>query len=1137
MKLTLPHISALRLTAALLLLITGAFTSKAFSPDTYATASALSEGRWVKVSVESTGMHFIPAATLHKWGFTDPTKVHVHGYGGQRISDVLSAANYVDDLPECAVSASAAGVYFYAQGPVSWSTVNGQYVQSLNPFSTKGYYFITETAGEAAAPRMENSRREPENPATTFTERTWHEVDLVTLGKSGMQFFGEDFRLTPRRSFDIALPGRVEGTPVWMRTRFVTESTSPSTLAITINDSPLAGSAMIGSTSGDNYGAAGTFDRTFDIEGERFKLGLQFNPSGTVKAAHLDAISVNYERFIAMPADGSALEFEATNTSVSLRADGQVRVWDVTKPGDISEIPVQKYADGQLAWVNSYTGRRRYAAWREGGKFPEPAYVSAVANQNLHGVDRVPDMVIFTVSDWAGEAERLAAYRRNSADSLDVMVVDQELVFNEFASGAPDVNSFRRMLKMLYDRGQQPGANSLRYVLFMGRATHDNRVITTSMKALKQKFMPTWQTDESLREINCYSSDDLFAFLEDNSGRDMAQDLYCIGVGRLPVRSVSEAKIMVDRIIDYETGSNPGMWRAQAIIMADDADGGQHMDQSDAVIRAISATPDGRNMMFEHVYADAFPEQGGTNLEARKRLFRKIDEGTLFWHYLGHGSMDGLSKGLIITRKQLDEFNQRHQPFLAAYTCSFMTWDTWETSGAEMLAMQERGGLISVFSAIRKSYISANGTLSEKIASQMFLRDSEGRFLPQGEAIRRGKNLLTKQNGRRDDNKLRFALLGDPAMRLGASEMHVNLETIDGETVAPDKQLTIKARQNVRLTGTVTDRSGNRMTGFNGPLYINLFDAETSVTTLGRDRDGTTGVSKVYDEPGLLLYQGRDSVRAGEFAINISMPLETADNFRPATLQLYAHDMASDLDASGVNSDFYVYGTDETAEADTIPPVIEYALLNHTSFRPGQTVNESPMFIAEVSDNVGINMSMAGIGHQMSLRLDDRTSYSDLSLYYTPAADGTPGGSIQYPLSGLSEGDHSLTLRVWDTSGNTASHTIPFKVRQGEAPTVFDIYTDANPATDQARFYLSHNRPDATLTVTFEVYNMLGRRVWSSSVTDRSDMFQSAPVTWNLTDMGGHRVTRGIYIYRAILTTEQGEIYTKAKRIAVAGGR
>lgn len=115
------------------------------------------------------------------------------------------------------------------------------------------------------------------------------------------------------------------------------------------------------------------------------------------------------------------------------------------------------------------------------------------------------------------------------------------------------------------------------------------------------------------------------------------------------------------------------------------------------------------------------------------------------------------------------------------------------------------------------------------------------------------------------------------------------------------------------------------------------------------------------------------------------MPFETAENFRPATLQMYAYSTSGNMEASGINSDFYVYGTDESAAPDTIPPTIDMAVLNHSSFLPGQTVNESPMFLADVSDNVGINLSMAGVGHQMTLRLDGRTTYSDLSLYYTRA--------------------------------------------------------------------------------------------------------------------------------------------------------
>ena len=53
----------------------------AFSPDTYASKSVLASGNWVKVSVESTGIHFIPLADLYYSGFNDLAKVGVYGYG------------------------------------------------------------------------------------------------------------------------------------------------------------------------------------------------------------------------------------------------------------------------------------------------------------------------------------------------------------------------------------------------------------------------------------------------------------------------------------------------------------------------------------------------------------------------------------------------------------------------------------------------------------------------------------------------------------------------------------------------------------------------------------------------------------------------------------------------------------------------------------------------------------------------------------------------------------------------------------------------------------------------------------------------------------------------------------------------
>jgi hypothetical protein len=101
------------------------------------------------------------------------------------------------------------------------------------------------------------------------------------------------------------------------------------------------------------------------------------------------------------------------------------------------------------------------------------------------------------------------------------------------------------------------------------------------------------------------------------------------------------------------------------------------------------------------------------------------------------------------------------------------------------------------------------------------------------------------------------------------------------------------------------------------------------------------------------------------------MPSEIANNFREATMSIYAYATNSNKEAAGINRQFFLYGMDESEAADTIAPTIETFYINHPTFKSGDTVNDSPMVIATISDNVGINLSSAGIGHQLSLTLDD----------------------------------------------------------------------------------------------------------------------------------------------------------------------
>lgn len=1107
--------------------------ANAFSLDAYTEESVLANGRWQKISVETSGIHFIPAATLRSWGFSSPRTVKIHGYGAALLPDALTSANYIDDLPQVQTVVTDAGIYFYATGPQSltYSTTTKIFSHTNNYFSDRGYYFITENDGaDIEIPRV-GTATESESAATTYTCFLVHEKDQVSFANMGRELYGEDFLTFRNQTFNFDLVDKA-APEIKVTTSFASGHSSEGHLNFAANGVQLSGTTTVTSPGAYAKAKGVTVRKNIDIESDRLAFSIDFTPGANPTAAHLNYIAVNYTRHIALPASGS-LMFFCNQRSVRLsRAKEQTHIWDVTNPQSIKALnTLVKGSD--LYWESDYSGMRSYVAWNEGASYPVPKLEGSWANQNLHGLNSTPDMIIITVNEFVQQAERLANLHRNGPDHLTVEVVSQDVIFPEFSSGVPDVGAFRRFLKMVYDRGNQAG-KPLRYALLFGRSSFDNRRLTQAMRTYNGPLMPSWQAQESLNvgASGSYTTDDYIAALSDGiSGQSHMLDL-SIALGRVSAATLTQATTFVDKMYQYyDRTKNQSQWRNSMTIMADNANSGDFMKHAEEnLYQNLMESATGSQMVYNKVFVDAFEIIGGKCIEGRKRVQQLFDEGIMWLAYVGHGSYSTLADESLITTYDLDHLYNKHLPVFYGATCSFSRWDNYEPCGAEMLLFNPKGGTIGSIAPTRESGIDFNGLITKSLGLVGFNRDSDGSLPTLGEVWLRIKNRHKGEAGR-----TLFVLLGDPATRLAIPENVVTLDYINEQPVDPDAQVTIMGRQNVVFSGTVRDHRGIPLDDFNGEILITLYDAAFSTTTYGRADSKTPGLKYTFDEQNGKLHIGRGKVVNGQFSIPLSMPTEIADNFRPAALNMYAY-TPEGRDAAGCNRDFYIYGIDETAEPDDNPPVIEYAYLNHESYTDGDAVNASPVFIARVHDDTAINISTAGIGHQMTIKLDDERTFSDVSLFYTPEAEDHRGGTIVYQLEDIAPGNHTLTFRVWDTFGNSRSHTTSFFVDPNVAPKVFDIFTDANPAYDHANFYISHNRPDAELTVTIQVYDMLGRQVWTSTVTDRSDMFLSAPVTWNLCGSSGARVPRGIYIYRATVKEVGGtEIESAAKRIAVAG--
>lgn len=1117
------------------------FSVRGFDLAAYTEKSVLAEGRWIKISVDQDGLYCISASRLRSWGFSDPEKVVIRGYGGRRQSDILNQGSYIDDLPAVQTVLTKKGIVFYGVGSGKWveSSDKGRYYYQQNDYSSAGYYFVglRSEGDEARQISLAEASNVTTDPATDYICRVHHELEQLPVpGEAGPLLLGEDLRITTNRVFKFDTPDIVDGGQAWLQSSVFCNSTASARLAFTCNSKPLPANTSdnIAATSGSYTNGVEAISRhSFTLDSSdnpgTLSIGMQFSASGKVSSANVNYISLNYARKLRLTKD-SYLVFSTGSIANRLEYGGSdLTLWDVTDPMNISHINGVA-SDGAYSWQRNGSAVRSYAAFTSDAVLPEPKLRSTVANQNLHAHSAY-DMVIVAPAAYKSQAERLARFHAEGSDTMSVVIASPEEIYNEFSSGACDVGGIRRYFKMLYDRGNAAG-RPLRYAILLGRMTLDNRGI--SAYAPNYPTIPSWMPEGASYSLNDnlgFCSDDILAMLDDGSGNNLGTDKLSIAIGRIPVTSEKDVRNIIDKTMEYASKSKKSAWKHRFMFLADDEDMAIHLEQTENMLSQYQLSGGG-NMLPRKIYIDAYDFRNGTYPEARQTMYRMLDEGVVWWNFIGHASPTGWTGEAMLSYSDLNSLYLRHWPFIYAATCDFLRMDSRSVSGGELLYFERYGGAIGMISAIRPVYISDNAKYSDAIARAISRSDSKGRMLTPGEIYRQAKNDIRDSDGKpqSDKNRLRFVFVGDPALPLAMPSNSILIDSINGiNTSDPDAQPTLAALQKGRISGRVVGPDGLCIDGMNGVMMIDIFDAERTVTTNGRGE----GKVKNFEDIGQRIYTGSATVTNGHFTIDVAMPAELTQNFRPAAMSLYAYSTEDNTEAVGLFRDFYVYGYDETVAPDTSAPVIESLVLNHSDFRSGDAVNGSPMLIAQLRDDVGINVSSAGVGHQLTAVLDGNKTYTGLSDYYTPSADGSPSGVLNFPIEGLQKGAHTLALRVWDTSGNAAEKSIEFNVAEGLAPKIYDVYSDANPASTSANFYLRHNQPDNMVTVTVTVYNLIGKPVWSGSQSGRSDMFLSVPVNWDLSDYSGRRVSRGIYIYRATITSDGMTFETASRRIAV----
>lgn len=1107
----------------------------------YASSSVLSSGLWVKIDVPATGLQTLSRQTLKNFGFSDPKKVYVYGYGGRQISEALTTS-LPDDLPPVPIVRKDDGsISFYATdniSPTASASSGMAYGHTINPYSDTSCYFLSDAEPSSETRVIDMSDCDGLPVSGTFICQLVHEKDILQCATSGRDYLGEDFRLNKSQAFSFDLPDNASG-DAKIRVRFgANTSGASSSFIISANGKRLPATSqdkIAAVTASDQYYSVATSTKQADGVGESLSVGIEYSPAGTVNTARLDWIEVEYERALILPAGG--LRFlvnpsSAVAYSISGASENTV-VWDVTDPWDIKEVN-GKYDSAQktLSIAVRDKGLREFFAF-------EPTVSGAtvpgrfkVANQDIHALP-VPDMVIITPDAFAVAAERIANLHRTH-DGMTVHVLSPEKIYNEFSSGNADISAFRKLLKMWYDRSQDnPEGRKLGYCLLMGRPTYDQK--GKNPETIKAGYPRTliWQSPGGLTETSSYCTDDFIAMLEDETRqRSMSARKILVGVGRYTVTSATEAEIVADKLEAYMTDPIYGAWRNNVMVIADDGDNAAHFNQSQKAIENMKANGAGEHYAYERVYLDAFErKQSGAGLtfpDAKDRMLMKWQkEGTALISYIGHANPKEWTHEKLLTWNDINGMSNQYLPVLYAATCSYGKWDAEDISGAELMLSNPAGGAIAVITPSRTVLISQNEHISCSIAAEMFRRDADGKGQRLGDILRLGKNRTSSP----DENMLRYHLLGDPALRMPVSDHTAVVDSIAGMPLAANvaDAPTIEARSSVRISGRILDNNGNTA-DFNGPIQFTLFDAEKSVTTHGW---GDRGVVSVYQDRSGKLATGSTMVNHGEWAATILMPSEIANNYSPALISLYAYDPDLKTEANGSTDRLFVFGYDSSSSDDEDGPVIERFSVGAASASLQATVHSNPVAIASFSDESGINISDAAPGHKMRLVLDNDKTFDDVSHYYSPDPYDQTKGIIAYPLMDLLPGNHSLTLTVWDNANNSSSETVDFTVGLNMRPELTEIATVYNRQNDQLTLRVSSDRALCTLECSFECFSLAGELLWSLDRKAYSGSDSSFSYVWDLNDSNGRRLPRGIYILRTSVTSDDGLTTSQSKKIAI----
>jgi len=1084
--------------------------------------SVLSTGEWYKIPVIEQGIHKIDIDYLKNAGINtsniNPKKIRIYGNGGGMLPQANSAER-PEDLIENAIliSGQSDGVFnsedyilFYAQdADFHKLEEDGSLTYEKNFYSDTSFYFLTISNTEGLRVNDLEDLGENHPKITSFDDYISYEKEEYNIINSGRLWFGDKFDVTSTYDLSFDFTELIPDTELSITSSVMGQTYEESTMNLFANTLSL-GTQTINTIAQGSYLAKGSIQtETFRINSsqipakDELTIRLSYNPVGSqLSKAYLDYLIIKGKRQLKL--FGNQTQFRslesvknAISTYLIQDVTNSSQVWDITDPLRPS-LQKANYTGNSLTFGALSGDLREYIVFNNTGLFI-PGEAQKINNQNLHGISSV-DFLIITHPLFLTEAERLANFR-SSFDGLDVAVVTVDQIYNEFSSGKQDVSAIRDFVKYIYDQGI--GEERLQSVLLFGKGSFDykDRIDRNT------NFVPIYSSRNSLHPISSFSSDDFYTFMDDEEGEWVesgnGNHLMDLGVGRLPVKTQDESRVMVDKLIRYSSSKEAlGEWRNELIFVADDGDNNLHQRDADKLATLVDTSYTQFNI--NKIYVDAFEQISSTTGEiapgAKAQLDRSIEHGGLIVNFTGHGSPTRWTSETILNITSAVEMeNSDRLPLFVTATCEFGRHENPKSiSGAEYLLNNPNGGAIGLVTTSRPVYSSTNFILNQAFYNQVFKKE-EGRYLSIGEVFRRTKN--HPSNGLVNRN---FSLLADPSMTLTYAKEEIRI-IADEDAYQPAD--TLKALEKVKLKGEVLSPDGTLDNSFNGSVLTTVFDKVSEIVTFGHEDPKMTFLARDN-----ILFRGEATVKNGQFEVAFIVPKNIQYDFDKGKINMYAFDESTQQDAAGSNIDFLVGGESISYTADNTPPEIQL-YINDTSFVEGGITGPDIQFLGYLQDESGISTSKSDDGMELTIILDDSLVVR-ANEYYVAESDTYKKGWVTYPFKDLSTGTHKITLQAWDVHNNVNEAQIEFRVTDGNEVRIENLMNYPNPFKDQTTFSFEHNRAGEDLEISVEVVSMTGQLISKKTYIEENSPGRITNIAWDSNLDSEAYLKGGMYIFR-----------------------